>query len=271
MQTPPLHPSWIILTALALGAVIDVVYAIPGAPEKAPETLPVGWSLTPTDFVRLGEHQKGLWSARAPQRVITQDTDLLSWLPADYKQDATLSAAPDSWIDLSFPTLASTPQLAMAQVFLAPTRSLKARKPCEQTSALKFQCAKQGWAYVGKKDLTIQGKKKTSCIWAHPVKGHTTTILYPPLTPPPGEQLQLEVAFQDDVTRDKPSPVQITVTHGAKPQQFTAQNTRRGWQKFAFASSNTPAPLQLDIQADKPGRHQLCYQLRTKKSGAASQ
>lgn len=269
MNLPHASHSWLIILAFVLGSFIDLISALPGAPPEPLDTTQPAWSLTPTDFVALSARNKGIWPAQSPEPIMTQAGDFMDWLPANYAKEALATPSGKGWTKVSFPHIAHTPLLGSATVTIAPTRSPERTTPCKQVNAQKFQCAPQGWAHVGQREVLVQGKKVT-CIWAHPLNKKITTITYPNVTPPStGEQFVLAVAFHDNVTKDSPNTITWTTTHGKPAVSHTSKNTRRGWQTFPIESGEETTSLELSVQATKPGRHQLCYRLMTKPNAKA--
>lgn len=261
MNISPAPHSWLILTAVLCGAGIDLFALWISSPESPPALDAPTWSLTAADFVARPDDNRGIWPVDSADPFLSSADDPKAWTPVTSRESLVLEPMGASvWTRGSFPTREHIPSFGLAQVMTAPAASPTELTACPSTTPQEFKCAPEDWAHIKIREVPIQGKV-TSCIWVHALPQTLITITYPDTPPPKARGLMLDVAFHDEVTKDDENPVQITTTHGAETSSYSARNTRRGWQKFAITSGSERAPLTLTFSADKPGRHQLCYQL----------
>ena len=225
-------------------------------------------TLTPHDFVSLpqGEHPHhlGLHDPGSPTSGAPILTDAISpkaWLPDT--EGISRTELSKRWYELSFPDRQNLPSLLQATVTTAPIAKPDETRPCPRLSPGHFSCDKPSWAAVQSREVLVNGEK-VSCIWAHPLQGRITTITYPDIASTGATPLSLEVAFHDNVTKDPARSIPITLTHGTQRARHIARSNKKGWQIFPveLMKEDTSHPLVLTLQANQPGRHQLCYRFQ---------
>lgn len=278
MPVLPHHSS--MRAPMLLLAALLIVTAIEALPlfsslDQAPPVEHDFTTLTPLDFISIppaaAAHHLGLHhpsSVTANEPVLTRQAEPDEWLHDTRDlQRRGLSAV---WQELSFPSRRRLPSLLGARVATAPISQPEESRPCKRLAPDHFSCDEPSWAAVQTREVLVDGEK-TSCIWAHPIKGRVTSITYPDVAVPQEEAekeklLLLEVAFHDHVTKDPARSIPITITHGTQRARHTARSNRKGWQTFPvkLSADGVSHPLVLTIEASQPGRHQLCYRFETK-------
>ncbi len=249
------------VAVLAVASLPELYVTFAQSPSPAPPLQDVA-PLTPEDFLSMPSAAP--WNISTSQDAITQSTNPTRWLPPKLSSNAMTTHVDNTWKKLEFPNHNTLPQLSQAHVSLRSTKTPEKSPPtCKKSGLDKFSCAPNSWAFVGPKELTVQGKKVT-CTWAHPLKGKTTHIEYPNVKPPKdnSKQLVVQVAFNDPITNDPYSPVSFEISHGSMDKTLLAKNTTRGWQSIPLEFQQEEAPLHIHISAQKSGRHHLCYRFQ---------
>lgn len=275
--SPSMRAPAILFIALILATAMEI-FALSPSINEAPPRQEDFTTLTPRDLLSIPQggqpHHMGLYnpaSITSSAPVLTSSPEPERWLQDTRGMERhTIS---QQWLELSFPERKNLPSLLRASVSTAPTSSPEKTTPCKRLAPDHFSCDRPSWAAVQPREVLVNAEK-TSCIWAHPLQGKITTITYPDIAPPrdANTQLMLEVAFHDHVTKDPARSIPISLTHGTQRARHVARSNKMGWQTFPvkLSEDGSPHPLVLTIQANQPGRHQLCYRFQTRPTTSST-